>query len=205
MRLFILGANGRTGRELVDLALARGHHVTAFVRSPHKIAARHERLAIVAGDPLATAELARALPGHDAVISALGVRARQAFKPHALLENAAASTVAAMTEAGVARLLFVSAATLFPEKGLFFAFFRWLLEHQIADTTAAEGIIASTSLDWTLARPPRLTEGGSDAMRIVVDALPPGGRSLSYRALARYLIDAVEQHAHVRRVVGLAR
>src|SRR5215467_6664558 len=34
MRLFILGATGRTGAELVDQALARGHAVTAFVRAP---------------------------------------------------------------------------------------------------------------------------------------------------------------------------
>ncbi len=50
MRLFILGATGGTGKHLVDLALQRGHHVTAFVRSPQKLP-RHERLTIVEGDP----------------------------------------------------------------------------------------------------------------------------------------------------------
>ena len=32
MRLFILGATGGTGRQLVDQALESGHEVTAFVR-----------------------------------------------------------------------------------------------------------------------------------------------------------------------------
>src|SRR5437879_2899477 len=40
MRLFVLGATGRTGKEILELALARGHEVTAFVRSPQKLAAR---------------------------------------------------------------------------------------------------------------------------------------------------------------------
>jgi putative NADH-flavin reductase len=34
MRIFILGANGNTGTQLIDLALARGHQVTAFVHAP---------------------------------------------------------------------------------------------------------------------------------------------------------------------------
>ncbi|PYQ02666.1 MAG: hypothetical protein DMF82_15390 [Acidobacteria bacterium] len=51
MKLFILGANGKTGTQLVDLALARGHQFTAFVRSPGKITRRHPRLQVQRGDP----------------------------------------------------------------------------------------------------------------------------------------------------------
>ena len=79
MKLFILGANGKTGTQLVDLALARGHQVTAFVRSPGKITRRHPRLQVQRGDPHSADELASALPGHDVVLSALGVRPPQAF------------------------------------------------------------------------------------------------------------------------------
>ena len=37
MKLFVIGATGRTGKEIAQQALARGHQVTAFVRSPDKI------------------------------------------------------------------------------------------------------------------------------------------------------------------------
>ena len=37
MKLFVIGATGRTGHEIVQQALAKGHHVTAFVRSPESI------------------------------------------------------------------------------------------------------------------------------------------------------------------------
>jgi len=61
-----------------------------------------------------------------------------------------------MTRAGVKRVVLVSAAVLFPEKGLYFAFFRWLLTHVRRDLGTAEEIVRATSLDWTIVRPPRL-------------------------------------------------
>src|SRR5512140_3159554 len=72
MRFFILGANGRTGSELIDLSLARGHQLTAFVRSPEKITRQDGRLRVVKGDPHDPEAMARAMKGHDAVLSALG-------------------------------------------------------------------------------------------------------------------------------------
>jgi putative NADH-flavin reductase len=204
MRVFILGANGKTGSQLVDVALARAHDVTAFVRSPAKITRRHPRLQVQRGDPYRADELARALPGHDVVLSALGVGPPRAFRPHALVQECAASTVAAMTRAGVSRLVLVSAAVLFPEKGLRFAFFRWLLTHVMRDLGAAEEIVRATSLDWTIARPPRLIQRPDEAYRSRRDALPSDGLSMSFRAVAAFMLDAAEKGTHVHEVVGLA-
>ena len=204
MRLFILGANGKTGTQLVDLALARGHEVTAFVRSPGKITRRHPRLEVRRGDPHRVDELASALPGHDVVLSALGVRPPQAFRPHTLVQECAASTVAAMTRAGVKRLVLVSVAVLFPLKGLRFAFFRRLLTHVMRDLGAAEQIVRATPLDWTIARPPRLIETSAEAYRSTRDELPPRGFSMSFRAVAAFMLDAVENRTHVHEIVGLA-
>ena len=46
MKLFVIGANGRTGTEILDLAGARGHEVTAFVRSPAKLTLQDARLRV---------------------------------------------------------------------------------------------------------------------------------------------------------------
>ncbi len=204
MRLVILGANGKTGTQLVDLALARAHQVTAFVRSPAKITRRHPLLEVRGGDPHSVDDLASVLPGHDVVLSALGVRPPQAFRPHTLVQECAASTVAAMTRAGVTRLVLVSAAVLFPEKGLRFAFFRGLLAHVMRDLGAAEQIVRATSLDWTIARPPRLVDRSDETYRSTRDALPARGFSMSFRAVAAFMLDAVEHRTHVHEVVGLA-
>jgi putative NADH-flavin reductase len=205
MRLFILGANGKTGTQMVDLALARNHDVTAFVRSPGKITRRHPLLKVRAGDPHRVDELANALPGHDVVLSALGVRPPGAFRPHTLVEECAASTVAAMTRAGVRRLVLVSAAVLFPEKGLRFAFFRRLLKHIMRDLESAEQIVRATPLEWTIARPPRLIDRPDERYRTALAALPAGGFSMSFRAVAAFALDAVEQRTYVHEIVGLSR
>jgi putative NADH-flavin reductase len=205
MRLLVLGATGHTGSHVIDIALTRSHDVTAFVRSPQKIVRRDPRLNVVEGDPYSIETLSKALPGHDAVLSALGVRPPQAFRPHTLVEKCAASTVAAMATTGVNRLVLVSAAVLFPEKGMLFAFFRTLLKHIARDIKAAEEIVRSTSLDWTIARPPRLTSGSDAAYRAVRDSLPVKGFAMSFRGVATFMVDAVEQGTFVREVVGLAR
>jgi putative NADH-flavin reductase len=205
MKLFVLGATGHTGTHIVDTALSRSHNVTAFVRSPQKITRRDQRLRVVAGNPLDVDQLAKEMAGHDAVLSALGVRPPQAFRPHSVVEECAASTVAAMTKSGVERIVLVSAAVLFPEKGITFAFFRWLLKHISRDLETAEDIVRSTPFDWTIVRPPRLTNNPDVKFRVLRDALPRNGSVASFRSVATFMVDTVEQRSHVRELVGLAR
>jgi putative NADH-flavin reductase len=206
MRAFIIGANGSTGTQLIDLALARGHEVTAFVRSPEKITRQDPHLAVVRGDPQSADQMAGALPGHDAVLSAIGVHARQAFSPHTVMQDCVASTVAAMTRAGAKRLVIVSAATLFPEKGLRHAFFQWFLAHQIRDLVATENIVRATPLEWTIARPGKLGNSSGESYRSERDRVPANAAfSMSFRSVAAFMLDAVEQRMHVREIVGLAR
>lgn len=74
MNLLVFGATGGTGRALVRQALDHGHAVTAFARDPNKVTIRHEKLSIVQGDILNYNSVEAAVKGHDAVVSALGVR-----------------------------------------------------------------------------------------------------------------------------------
>ena len=76
MKIIIFGAAGGTGRELVKQALAQGHEVTAFVRSNKQPVQQGPGLKLVAGDVRDYASVRDAIRGHDAVISALGTKAR---------------------------------------------------------------------------------------------------------------------------------
>jgi putative NADH-flavin reductase len=205
MKLFVLGATGHIGQHILDIALARSHEVTAFVRSPQKVVRRDPRLRVVPGNPLDADQMAKHLEGQEAVLSALGVRPPQAFRPHSVVEECAASTVAAMTRTRVNRLVLVSAAVLFPMKGIQFAFFRWLLQQISRDLGTAEEIVRATPFDWTIVRPPRLTNGTDATYRLTRDALPSKGYVASFRAVATFMVDAAEQKSNIRELVGLAR
>src|SRR5262249_4358464 len=106
MKLFVLGATGRTGTEVVNLAITRGHKVTAFVRSPQKLRPA-DFLTVVRGDPQRQEMIAAALHGHDAVLSAIGPHPRDALRPSTLLTDCARATVEAMIATGVSRLAIV--------------------------------------------------------------------------------------------------
>jgi len=204
MKLFLLGGTGRTGTEFLDLALSRGHELTAFVRSPAKISRQHPRLYVVRGDPRSTDELTLALPGHDAVVSAIGPRPREALRGTRLLGECASSTVRAMTAVGVRRLAIVSSALLFPEKGAFFTFFRWLLRHHVADLRDMERVVVESTLSFTIVRPPRLVHSRAEHYRAAKSALP-GRSAMSFRAVAVAMLDALERPTEPREVIGLTR
>jgi putative NADH-flavin reductase len=202
MHLFVIGATGRTGTHVVDLALKRGHHVTALVRDKARFARAHERLTVAEGNPLDASSLAAVLPAHDVVVSALGPRTGL-FAKSTVVRDGAAATVAAMTRTGVNRLLFVSAATLF-DLPFPMSMAKLILRNPMRDTLAAETIISASPLAWTFASPPSLKEGADETYRAALDAPVPGSWSMTFRAVAAYLVDEAEASQHARRIVGLA-
>jgi putative NADH-flavin reductase len=207
MRLFLLGATGRIGSEILGLALDAGHEVTALVRSPQKLTPR-ERLRILPGNPLDGATLQRALPGHDAVISAFGASSKEALKPSTLMTDGARNLLPAMQSSGVPRLVIISAAVLFPGKGPVFRFFKWFLRHHIRDLTNMEQLVQESTLDWTIARPGRLARAEDASYSAQTGALPAaarGGHAMSFRAVAAFMLSAAEQHLYAREIVGLSR
>jgi putative NADH-flavin reductase len=201
MKLFVIGATGRTGLEIVQQALARGHQVTAFVRSPQNITLRNERLTVLKGNAMDEGQLFKAMQNHDAVLSALGPR--HVFKPSSLLHDSALATTRAIKRAGVKRLLILSAAAHFP--GIPNRIVSFVLRNHMRDSRAMEEIVQGSGLDWTIARPPRLTQEDYTAYRSRENAAPRKGFSLSRKAVAAFMLDAIEQRKHVHKIVGIAK
>ncbi|HEY2748763.1 MAG TPA: NAD(P)-binding oxidoreductase [Polyangia bacterium] len=199
MRLLILGATGKTGAELVPQALARGHAITALVRSPDKLKT-HENLNIVQGDATNGDDLARALAGQEAVVSMLGASSAAGA---GIIEAGARATLEAMRRTGVRRLVIVSMALMFPNVGFMGPILRLFLRHYLRDTAAMEALVRPSDLDWTIVRPPRLTmKPGRGAYRIS-EAGPPSF-SVARADLARALVDVVERRDEVRKIVAVA-
>jgi putative NADH-flavin reductase len=201
MKLFVIGATGRTGQEIVQQAVERGHHVTAFVRSPEAVILSHERLTVLKGDATDENQLSEAMQSHGAVLSALGPR--EVFKPSSLLHDSALATTRAMQRSRVKRLLILSAAAHFP--GIPNRIVSFILRNHMHDSLAMEKVVQNSDLNWTIARPPRLTQEQYAKYRSREGGAPQRGFSLSRKAVAAFMLDAIEQKKHFQKIVGIAK
>lgn len=164
MHLAVLGASGRTGRPLVDQALATGHMVTVLVRDAARAPAEHERLRVVVGDAGRAEDIGAAVRGADAVLSVLG-HAKGA--PPDVQTAATRHVVAALRASGGGRLLSLTGAGV-PDPNdppylpavLVRAVMRAVTGAVLADAIAHAAVLrAAPDVGWTLVRAPRLTNG----------------------------------------------
>ncbi len=169
MRIIIFGATGGTGRATARALTAAGHRVTGFARDPSRLSDL-ATLDTIRGDVMRPADVAAAIPGHDAVIVSLGnsqnpfamaLGARRTTTPD-VCEVGTRNVIGAMQPAGVGRLLVVSAFGIGSQHALplpLRLFYRTLLREHMADKEKQEILVKASSLDWTLVQPVGLTDG----------------------------------------------
>jgi len=108
-----------------------------------------------------------------------------------------------MHRTGVKRIVVLSAAAHFP--GIPNRIVSFILRNHMRDSRAMEEIVQDSGLDWTIARPPRLTHEKYSSYRSREDAVPKMGFTLSRKAVAAFMLDAIEQKKHFQKVVGIAK
>jgi putative NADH-flavin reductase len=205
MKLVVLGATGGTGLEIVRQAVEHGHSVTAFVRSAERLKPFQDRITIRQGDLLNSDELAEGITGHEAVLSGFGPRLPIAKADHDLLHRFALTLTRAMRHARVRRVVVESSAFLFKDSIVppTYLLGRLFFPGVIADASAMERVLRESGLDWTILRPPRLTDKAyTGKYRIRERHLPPFGFTISRADVADCFIKTVEDPASIGRVLG---
>ncbi|NMM78982.1 3-beta hydroxysteroid dehydrogenase [Rhodococcus sp. SRB_17] len=206
MKIALIGATGFVGSAVLNELLQRGHEVTALARHPEKLAPR-ERLKVVAADAQNAAEVAQAVAGNDAVVSAYNPGWKVADLYVQYLRGTQA-IMAGAQQAGVRRLLVVGGAgSLYVVPGV-----------QLVDTPefpaewkegargardALKLLQDDKTLDWTLLSPPILLQPGERTghYRLGQDAPLMNGDqpgSISVADLAVALVDEAEKPRHLR-------
>jgi putative NADH-flavin reductase len=205
MKLVVLGATGGTGLEIVRQAVERGHSVTAFVRSAERLKPFGDRITIRQGDLLNSDQLAEGITGHQAVLSGFGPRLPIAKADHDLLHRFALTLTRAMRHARVRRVVVESSAFLFRDSIVppTYLLGRLFFPGVIADAAAMERVLRERELDWTIVRPPRLTDKPyTGKYRIREGHLPPFGFTISRADVADCFIKTVEDPASIGMVLG---
>ena len=196
----LLGATGRTGRQVIAQAPARSVKIKALARDPSKLAGLG--LEVVAGDVRDEAALRRLFTCTDAVISALGPRSIRAH----VQSGAMGGLIATMRVTGVKRYVGVtSAAAVLPGErpGRVLRGLLWLAKAlvpaYVEDKRAEAESLAASEVEWTLIRVPGLLvdgEGGDVAVSLI---LPRGlPRPAQRQAVARVMLDAVLERKWIR-------
>jgi putative NADH-flavin reductase len=206
MNLVVLGATGSTGVEIVRQAIEYGHSVTAFVRSPERLKPFRDRISVKQGNLLDAAELEPVIKGHDAVLSAFGPRVPIAKGDANLLRQFAVALTTAMPRAGVRRVVLESVAFLFKDAIIPPAYLlgRLFFPGVVADASGMEKVLEKSGLDWTIARPPKLTpKPYTGKYRVREGHLPAFGFSISYADVADFMIKAVQNRSLIGKVVGV--
>jgi putative NADH-flavin reductase len=203
MNVVVFGASGRTGRLVVEQALAQRHAVTAFVRAAASFDGQNPSVRIVVGDALDHAAVEAAVTGQQAVVSTIGPSSN---RPDNVGSATTAAIIDAMKRQGVTRLLCITSADDVEAGFLFERMVKPLfLRHVFADKSAQELAIYKSGLDWTIVRPPILRDGPrTGAYRLAIGVTPPGGWRVSRADVADFIVRELGRKDYVHQAVGIA-
>jgi putative NADH-flavin reductase len=163
MRIALFGATGRTGHQVLRRGADRGYSFAALLRKPADPSLLPPGVAIIQGSLTDPETVKRTLQGADAVICAFGPRPHH---PDVFCALATRTLIDAMKAQGVRRLVCLTGAMIGEyRRNRTWCFermcraFRRRFPELARDRDEQERAVAASDLDWTLVKPPRLTEG----------------------------------------------
>jgi uncharacterized protein YbjT (DUF2867 family) len=209
MRILVLGASQGTGALAVKAALDRGHKVTAFARHPDKLVLEHAALVRVSGDFHNQESIAKAMPGHEAVIITASSTTLKGFRDNpTYFSQGTVHAIAAMKANAVKRLVVLSAMGVGESRKLANFFIDklvigFLLKAPFLDHERQEKLVMESGLDWVIARPTRLTNGPARKQSTITARLQKVPSAISRADVADFLVEAATVDTWLRQAVQL--
>lgn len=179
--VLLLGATGTAGSALTKKLLTDTDcRLTLFARHAKDKYADTDRIAAVNGDAENLEELKAMIPGHDVVYCAVSGDA---------LPKVAENVVAAMTDSGVNRLIFMGAVGIYNEIPDEIDGDDNLDNEpaQIPNRKAAD-VVEASSLNYTVLRPGYLREGDEDDYVLTVKGEAAKGYTTPILALVNFAV-----------------
>lgn len=207
MRVLVFGASGKTGREVVRQALARGFDVTGFVRDTARLPLAHANLRLIKGEITDPKAVARVIAGHTGVISTLGVNTP--LRHDAAVIDGVRIIARASEHASVERLVYMSFIGVSDSRDAAGFVLKRLattvLRQEVADHEIKEAAVTESFVDWTIVRPPKLTNGRLTASyRVGENIRARSPLPLMSRAdVADFLLRQLTDAAFIRKAVRI--
>jgi len=209
MKVLILGAGGKTGRLVVEKALASGHDVTVLVHTPEDDT-QHQptfpaTVQVFHGDVRNPTKLDQAMQGQQAVVDTIG--GKKPFLNTDLETSAVKVVIDVMKRNQVKRLIVVSAlgegeskaqTSFFYEHLLMPIFLRGILP----DKANMESEVEHSGFDFIIVRPSILKDSEDTGKTHVA---PKGeiAHTITRAGLAQFLVDQLTQDQYLGQAVTL--
>jgi putative NADH-flavin reductase len=208
VNITIFGASRGVGRAAVQVAVARGHTVTAVARSGGFLAGT--AASEIAGDVFDADLVARALIGAEAILVALGTSpaARDGAQQAQVCSRGTRVILEAMRSGGPQRIVVVSSYGVGPTRERrpfpFNVVAATLLKDVMADKEAQEREVRESETQWTIVQPLGLTDGPATGTPFVST---DGSRQVTQVAradVATVCIEALESGSYLRETIAIS-
>jgi uncharacterized protein YbjT (DUF2867 family) len=206
VKVLVIGAAGKSGRTVVEQALAAGHDVTAFVHKAEGYSPA-SNVRLIEGDARDRSAMDSAMVGQGAVIDTLG--GKLSFKATTLEASAAATIIASMQSSGVRCLVVISVIG----EGESVANTNWyerlslstFLRSEMKDKEAMEAIVDASGLDWTIVRAPFLSDDSATGnIHILSAEAGEIAHKLTRADLAAFMVAQVSSDEYLQKAVAIA-
>jgi putative NADH-flavin reductase len=205
MNVLVIGAAGKTGKLVVESAIAAGHAMTAFVHDPSTYSAP-PGVKVVAGDATDAKVVSDACEGQDAVIDAVG--GKTPYKHTELERSVASAVIDGMTAHGVRRLIVISALGVgdsLEQTGFFYEhlLLPTFLRGSTADKEAMEARVRASGLEFVIVRPAVLNDHDA-AGEVKVFEGDEKAHKITRADTARFCVEQLASDLHLGQAVTIA-
>ncbi|MEO8821539.1 MAG: SDR family oxidoreductase [Ginsengibacter sp.] len=210
IKIIVFGATGDTGSEVVKQGLEKGYQITAIVRTPSEFDLKHKHLKVMKGDVLQPTTFEKEISGNDAVISCLGNGS--STKPTTVYSIGTKNIISAMNNAGVKRLICMSAKDLDADKEMGFfrrifikQIFQKIMKETFSDMRLMEKEVEASNIDWTIMMPPRLkNKPRTGKYRIAVNSYLTHSETIARADVAAYMLSIIKSRKTFKSKVDIA-
>lgn len=206
MQVFLLGATGKTGYEILKKLVVDGYAVKALVRTPQKLdltGLKSDQIEVIQGGVFDVDKLTTLLKGCEVVVSALGTGTSNKYTE--IYSQGGRNILTAMRANQIKRLITITSGLVDfsdPSTDNFFLnrIIRPNYNKVYYDQTRWETILDDTEdIDWICVRPPYLTNKGyTGAYRVQEKHSPKGGRKISRTDLADFIVQQIRSDEFIR-------
>lgn len=203
MKIAVFGANGTTGKHIVEALTKRGHSVVAAVRRPETIKTSNQ-VTVTKIDLEKMVTLTDAISDCDAVVSAIGSRSSTSGQPstHSVYSSSVRAIREAMRLCSVRRIIVLSCDGVEDdgEGPRFISNLRRRIGmNRFLEMARMETVLEETpDLDWTVVRLTTLVDVKRRPYLVENRVLDRGSFKISYLDAADFICTEIEENKWVR-------